>query len=85
MADDEIIENQPKNEPEPLVVETKGKWQPFEVMTGQELEVGKTYNITVKGKCEFAISKDRPFFGLATNEIRYTKDNENILWIKTGG
>lgn len=68
-----------------LVIETKGKWQPFEIMIKQEFEVGKTYNIKAEGKCEFAISKDRPKAGLSTNEIIYTKDNENILWIKTGG
>ena len=83
MADDEIIQG--VNEPEPLVIETKGKWQPFEYMTGQELEVGKTYKITVKGKCEFMISKDKPTFGIQTNEFPYTKDNTNRLWIKTGG
>lgn len=71
---------------EPLIIETKGKWQPFEAMTGQQLEVGKTYNIKVAGKCEFMISKDRPTFGIQTNEFPYTKtDDDNRLWIKTGG
>lgn len=68
-----------------LIIETKGKWQPFEAMTGQTLEVGKTYNIKIQGLCEFAISKDRPTNGIGTNDITYTKDNENRLWIKTGG
>lgn len=69
---------------EPLIIETKGKWQPFEVMTGQEFEVDKTYKIQVQGQCEFMISKDRPMFGFGSNEITYTKDNDNRLWIKTG-
>ena len=80
MADEEIIEQQ-----EPLVIETKGKWQPFEAMTQQELELGKTYSIKVEGKCEFMISKNKPTFGIQTNEFPYTKDNVNRLWIKTGG
>lgn len=89
MDNEEIIELSENNgeleQPEPLIIETKGKWQPFEAMTGQELEVGKTYNIKVQGKCEFMISKDRPTFGIQTNEFPYTKDNVNRLWIKTGG
>ena len=71
-------------ETQPLIVETKGKFQPFEAMTGQTFEVGKTYNIKVAGKCEFAISKDRPTSGLVANEIRYTKNSGTQLWIKTG-
>ena len=91
MDNEEILEQEPVTEdssvvePEPLIIETKGKWQPFEAMTGQTLEVGKTYNIKVQGKCEFMISKDRPTFGIQTNEFPYTKDNVNRLWIKTGG
>lgn len=80
MDNEEILEQS-----EPLIIETKGKWQPFEAMTGQELEVGKTYNIKVAGKCEFAISKDRPTSGLSSNDIRYTKNSDVQLWIKTGG
>lgn len=83
--DEEILEQEQVQQPEPLIIETKGKWQPFEAMTGQELEVGKTYEIKVAGKCEFAISKDRPTAGLVANEIVYTKDSENRLWIKTKG
>lgn len=70
--------------PQPLVIETKGKWQPFEVMANTQFVVGQTYNIKVQGKCEFMISKDRPTFGIQTNEFPYTKDNVNRLWIKTG-
>lgn len=85
MDDEEILEQEQVQQPEPLIIETKGKWQPFEAMTGQELEVGKTYDIKIQGKCEFAISKDRPTFGFGSNKIIYTKDNVNRLWIKTGG
>ena len=80
MANEEILEQQ-----EPLIIETRGEWQPFEAMTGQEFEVGKTYEIKVAGQCEFMISKDRPTAGISTKDIIYTKDNENRLWIKTGG
>ena len=81
MADEEIIEQ----EQEPLIIETKGKWQKFEVMTNQTFEVGKTYRITVQGDCLFAISAEKPTAGIGTSEITYTKDNNNILWIKTKG
>ena len=85
--DDEILEQEPEQveEPQPLVIETKGKWQPFEAMVNQTHEVGHTYKIEVQGVCEFAISKDRPTAGMRTNEITYTKDDTNRLWIKTGG
>ena len=66
-----------------MIIETKGKWQPFEVMTRQTLEEGKTYEIEVDGVCEFAISKERPTIGIKTSKISYTKDNENKLWILT--
>ena len=78
--DEELIEQS-----EPIIIETKGKWQPFEAMTNQTFEVGKTYKIKVQGDCLFAISKDRPTSGFGTNEITYTKDNDTQLWIKTGG
>lgn len=80
MPDEEIQEQVQ----EPLVIETKGKWQPFEAMVNQTHEVGHTYKIEVQGVCEFAISKDRPTGGMRTNEITYTKDDTNRLWIKTG-
>lgn len=67
-----------------MIIETKGKWQPFEAMTGQDFEIGKTYKIEVEGICEFAISHEKPNFGIITNEISYTKDKDNTLWIKTG-
>lgn len=85
--DDEILEQEPEtvNEPEPLVIETKGKWQMFEYMAKVKFEIGKTYKIQIQGDCMFAISKEKPTNGLKTNEIEYTKDSNNILWIKTGG
>ena len=91
MDNEEILEQEPFAEetsvvePEPLIIETKGKWQPFEAMANVQFVVGQTYNIKVQGKCEFMISKDRPTFGIQTNEFPYTKDNVNRLWIKTGG
>lgn len=88
MPDEEEIQNGEELTPveqEPLVIETKGKWQPFEAMVNQTHEVGHTYKIEVKGVCEFAISKDRPTAGMSTNVITYTKDDTNRLWIKTGG
>jgi hypothetical protein len=88
MDNEEILEQEPVAEEssvvEPLIIETKGKFQPFEAMTGQTLEVGKTYNIKVQGKCEFMISKDRPTFGIQTDEFPYTKQEDTRLWIRTG-
>ena len=87
MDDEEILEQEPEQveQPEPLVIETKGKWQPFEAMVNQTHEVGHTYEINIQGLCEFAISKDRPTAGMRTNKIIYTKQEDNRLWIKTGG
>jgi hypothetical protein len=90
MDNEEILEQSEEQldmveQPEPLIIETKGKWQPFEAMANTQFVVGQTYNIKVQGKCEFMISKDRPTFGIQTNEFPYTKtDDDNRLWIKTG-
>lgn len=86
MDDDLDINNQGEHveQPEPLIIETKGKWQPFEAMTGQELEVGKTYHIHVAGVCEFGLSEGVPQAGIQTNDITYTKNDKIKLWIKTG-
>jgi len=70
---------------ETMIIETKGKWQLFEVMANINLEIGKTYNIKIDGNCEFAVSADKPTDGLKTNEITYTKHETQNLWIKTGG
>lgn len=87
MADEEIIEetSEETSAVEPLIIETKGKWQPFENMTQQTLEVGKTYHIELGGVCEVAVSPDRPTNGIIASSIDYTKDDTNRLWIKTGG
>ena len=68
-----------------LIIETHGRWQPFEVVAHQEHEVGKTYHITVEGDCLLAVSEGVPTGGIQTNEITYTKDDKNRLWIKTKG
>lgn len=68
----------------PLVIDTKGKWQPIEAMTGQEFEVGKTYHIHIDGVCEFGLSEGVPECGIQTNDITYTKNDKIKLWIKTG-
>lgn len=80
--DDEVLEQ--VEQPEPLPVETKGKWQPFEAMTGKELEIGKTYHIHINGICEFGLSENVPQAGIRTNDITYTKSDKIKLWIKTG-
>ena len=81
--EEEIIEQ--VEEQEPLIIETKGKWQPFEVMAKTDLEVGKTYHLNFGGICEIAVSKEKPTAGIKTASIDYTKDETNRLWIKTGG
>ena len=70
-------------EQEPIIIETKGKWVKFEEIANTSFEVGKVYNINVGGNCQFMISKHKPTYGLITDKITYTKDNENFLWIKT--
>jgi len=79
MADEEILVEQA----EPIIVETKGKWQKFEYMTQQTFEVGKTYKIHVNGDCLFAISPTKPTYGFGTNDITYTKEEGLDLWIYT--
>ena len=39
-----------------MIIDTKGKWQPIEAMTREEMEVGKTYHIHINGVCEFVFS-----------------------------
>lgn len=82
MPEEEIIEEQEQSEP--LIIETRGKWKDFEYVSGREFEVGKTYKINVQGKCQFAISPTKPTAGIGTNEITFTKDETNKLWIITG-
>lgn len=86
MPEEEIIE-EGVNEPEPLVIETKGKWKNFEVISQREFEVGKTYKIEVKGQCKFNISPNKPESvddGMGTNSITFKKNETNKLWIITG-
>lgn len=69
---------------EPLNVRTGGRWQKLESLVKKELEVGKKYRIKVKGLCQFAISKEKPSGDAEElEEIIYTKDEENFLWVKT--
>lgn len=84
--DEEIVEEQaPVTEPEPkLSVRTRGQWVKFEEAVGQELEVGKTYNLHFGGNCEVMISESKPASGIITNEVVYTKDETKHLWVKTG-
>lgn len=75
---------EPEPAPEPIQVYTKGKWEDLEVLTEKEMEVGKTYRITVSGHCQFSVSAEKPTAGIATNEITFTKQDGLKLWIKTG-
>ena len=89
MDDEEILEQEPEQveEPQPLIIETKGKWKDFEVASKQELEIGKTYKIEVQGQCKFAISPNKPESvddGMGTNSITFKKNETNKLWIITG-
>jgi hypothetical protein len=71
-------------EPEPMQIYTKGEWADLELLMPQEMEVGKTYHIAVKGHCRFMISAEKPTVGITTNEITFTKQDGLKLWIKTG-
>lgn len=81
----EVNENaEPQSAPEPMQIYTKGEWADLELLMPQEMEVGKTYHIAVKGHCQFAVSAEKPTAGIATNEITFTKQDGLKLWIKTG-
>ena len=71
-------------QPEPMQIYTKGQWADLELLMPQEMEVGKTYHIAVKGHCQFMISAEKPTVGITTNEITFTKQDGLKLWIKTG-
>lgn len=66
------------------VISTNGLWKTLESVLGQELEMGKTYNIKLGGTCEIMISETQPTVGIKTNEITYKKQPGMNLWIKTG-
>lgn len=88
--EEEVLEESTQQEqevaqPEPkLSVRTRGQWVKFEEAVGQELEVGKTYNLHFGGNCEVMISESKPASGIITNEVTYTKQADKQLWIKTG-
>ena len=84
--DDEIqnIDQASTTTAEPLVIDTKGKWQPLEAMIGQVFDLNKTYHIHIDGICEFGLSEVTPLAGMQTNDITYTKNDKIKLWIKTG-
>ena len=88
--EEEVLEESTQQEqevaqPEPkLSVRTRGQWVKFEEAVGQELEVGKTYNLHFGGNCEVMISENKPASGIITNEVVYTKDETKHLWVKTG-
>lgn len=78
------MEEEIQEEKKPLIINTKGRWQPFEEYTGIEFEIGKSYNIDVEGICEFSVSAEKPTAGIKTKSIQYTKSDSSNLWIKTG-
>ena len=80
----EQVSEQPTQQVEPMQINTHGQWETLEHFMQQELEVGKTYRIAVKGHCQFAVSAEKPTAGIATNEITFTKQDGLKLWIKTG-
>lgn len=89
MEPEEVLEQEetvvePQPAPEPMQINTHGQWETLEHFMQQELEVGKTYRIAVKGHCQFMISAEKPAFGITTNEITFTKQDGLKLWIKTG-
>lgn len=83
-TEEPVVEPEPQPAPEPMQINTHGQWETLEHFMQQELEVGKTYRIAVKGHCQFAVSAEKPTAGIATNEITFTKQDGLKLWIKTG-
>lgn len=83
-VEEPVAEPEPQPAPEPMQINTHGQWETLEHFMQQELEVGKTYRIAVKGHCQFMISADKPTVGITTNEITFTKQDGLKLWIKTG-
>jgi hypothetical protein len=79
-----VEEPEPQPAPEPMQIYTRGEWADLELLIPQEMEVGKTYHIAVKGHCQFMISAEKPTAGITTNEITFTKQDGLKLWIKTG-
>lgn len=73
-----------QNVAQTITVSTNGKWMLLEDIVNKGFEIGKTYKIKVKGRCEFMISQNEPTIGVATSEITFTKRPEANVWIKTG-
>lgn len=84
MEPEEVLDEVVAKEPEPLNVTTRGKWVVLETLLPEPMETGKTYHVKVAGHCQFMIAETEPTAGMVTNEITYTKDDTNKLWIKTG-
>lgn len=84
VVEPETPTEEPQPAPEPMQIYTRGEWADLELLMPHEMEVGKTYRIAVKGHCQFMISAEKPTFGIATNEITFTKQDGLKLWIKTG-
>ena len=83
MEPEEVLEQGTEQTTEPVVVHTRGAWKKLSDLAGEEFETGKTYHISVKGKCQFMISQEKPTFGIETNEITFTKEDGVDVWIKT--
>lgn len=82
---EEVVETeQVVKEPEVLNITTRGKWVLLESLLAQPMELGKSYKVKVAGHCQFMVSEKEPTTGMVTNEITYTKDGTNKLWVKTG-
>lgn len=81
---EQVSEQPVEKEPEVLNITTRGKWVLLETLLAEPLVVGKTYRIKVAGHCQFMVSENEPTTGMVTNEITYTKNESDKLWIKTG-
>lgn len=82
---EEVVETeQAVKEPEVLNITTRGKWVLLESLLAEPMELGKSYKVKVAGHCQFMVSENEPTTGMVTNEITYTKDGTNKLWVKTG-
>ena len=84
VLEQEVVEQEPVAEPEPMTVATSGNWVLLEDVINKTFEIGKTYHIKARGNCEFMISDKEPTVGIKTNEITFKKEQNANLWIKTG-
>ncbi len=81
---EQVSEQPVGKEPEVLNITTRGKWVLLESLLAQPMEIGKSYKVKIAGHCQFMVSENEPTTGMVTNEITYTKDETNKLWVKTG-